>query len=207
MNRRQLIKRAAVGTGVAWVTPMIASSDAFALGSCPNGCSGSENTQILTNFTPAFTRSDTGACWFFPYPTDPNNGTATRANAGASATVCRNSATQTMWLTTSTSHTSGPYFDSVATLYVTSPLGVTTGRNYRYWQANCLDDAWPIANLNGLGYTHAAPPSRTVVVSGSQPFDITALFNSECGDFTVRLVIGSIEEPHGWNSAYVWAQP
>jgi hypothetical protein len=87
--------------------------------------------------------------------------------------------------------TGAAYFDEVGVLTVTTPGGITSGANYRFWEANCNDVAFP----------------DIFVGTAPQLLDVTSLFGAEVGDFTVQLRVRNAFQPYQWLTTWVVPLP
>jgi|SRR5687768_8980535 len=101
--------------------------------------------------------------------------------------VCRESPTQAVKLSSTSDGTGKMYYDELGTVVVTSPSGTTVGANYRWWEPNC----------NTPGYPD--------VYQGTLPtqLDITNLFGSEHGVFTVNVRVVNAFQPYEWFTTWI----
>jgi hypothetical protein len=106
-------------------------------------------------------------------------------------TVCRESPDQQVVVSSDAAGTGAAYFDEVGVLTVTTPGGITSGANYRFWEANCNDVAFP----------------DIFVGTAPQLLDVTSLFGAEVGDFTVQLRVRNAFQPYQWLTTWVVPLP
>ena len=104
-----------------------------------------------------------------------------------------------MLLSRNTAGTQRPYFDEVGWMSVTSPSGTTRSQNFVGWQNTCrLGAKLPDASAS-YGSNNGQPCGTTT----NPATDISALFGSECGVFTVTLQVLNRISPYGYSTVYI----
>lgn len=177
VDRRRLLKRAAIGGAVAWTTPVIVTSLTSPAGAASCGCTATAVSIV-------------GAC---QNETTITPGTCTSYFSN-SVSVCRSTATQKMRFARNSTGTQEPYFDELAVLSVTSPSGSTVVGNFIRWQNDCRVSGgtdWALSSSSPCGSTSVAA------------IDITSMFGSECGIFTVSIDVRNKYTPYAWSTAWI----
>jgi len=112
-------------------------------------------------------------------------------------TVCRKTTAQVMRLSRDNAGIYAPYFDELAVIRVTPPGGGTpVVRNYYNYQRTCADPAGPNIALPTSSQCVVAPANAAAI-------DISAMFGTVCGQFTVQIEIRNGSTPTGWSTAWV----
>lgn len=83
--------------------------------------------------------------------------------------------------------TQEPYLDEMAHFTVTSPTGVVLSMNVVRWATACTDPMASTINING----------------GGQAVDITSLFGSEVGTFTIVSEVRNQGPPAAWSDGFI----
>lgn len=115
--------------------------------------------------------------------------------------VCRTLPTTPMSISRTSAGQGRPYFDEVATFYVTSPTNVTRIQNFIGWQNNCRFPNPTFADVGGFGSGNGSPCTNPGPFL--DPYPITNLFGNECGIFTVRVDIRNFATPYGYSTCFV----
>lgn len=130
-----------------------------------------------------------GACttqaFFQGQPETPGNDGVCTTVGTFTLNIVRTSPTQSVVLTSNPTGTAGLTYDELAILSVTSPSGSVRKGNIISWQPACKDPFAPDVYVNG----------STV--------DITALFGSEIGTFTLTMYMRNGFGVYGWTPTYV----
>lgn len=100
-------------------------------------------------------------------------------------TIVRTSATQPVYLASNAAGTAGVTYDELGTLVVTSPTSTVKKANIISWEADCKD------------------PTAPDISTGAGPVDITSLFGSEIGTFTLTMSLRSKYGVYSWTPTYV----
>ncbi len=131
----------------------------------------------------------------------------TEATAGCvieftnTVSVCRTLPNRTMWLARTSGNQYRPYFDEVGVLTVTSPTNVVRVQNLIGWQNDCRVTNPTFPDLTGYGDGNGSPCGGANTALG--PTNITNMFGSECGIFSVRLEVRNSFTPYGYSTCYV----
>jgi hypothetical protein len=113
--------------------------------------------------------------------------------------VCRTLPNRTMWLARTTGNQFRPYFDEVGVLIVTSPTGVVRTQNFIGWQNDCRVASPTFADLTGYGDGNGTPCAG----AANAPTNVTNMFGSECGIFSVRIEVRNSYTPYGYSTCYL----
>ena len=178
MDRRAALSRLAGAGAVGASGALVSSSDAFAaMGSC---CTASSSYALI----PTCLAQE-------PAPVVCQD---TFVNT---ISVCRTLMTTQMFLARNSSGTQRPYFDELAWIQVTSPLGVVRSQNFRGWQIDC---ALPAT----LGTVSGFNNGNECTTGASTAVNISGLFGtSECGIFSVQIRVRNGFTPRGYSTAYI----
>ncbi len=176
VDRRRLIKRASGAAVLAWSTPAIVDSLTAPAAAMTCTC-----TPAAVSIVPSC-RNDT-----------LSSGSSCVTYYSNTVTVCRGEG-QSVRFSRNSGGNQEPYFDELAVLSVTSPLGVTVVRNFIRWQNDCRDPAGSdvaLSSANQCGSTSVPA------------LNITSMFGSECGNFSVTIRIRNRYTPYGWSTAWI----
>lgn len=180
MDRRTLLKQLSAAGAVAATSTVVTSSPAFAgVGSC---CRANAFYTLI------------GAC----VPNTTIAGSCTSV-VDTTISVCRTLATTTMTMSRTSGGAFRPYFDEVGILTVTSPTNVTRSQNYIGFQNDCRSTTTTLPDLTGYGSGNGDPCANP----SNGPTNVTALFGSECGIFTVRIQVRNGFTPFGYSTCYL----
>lgn len=173
-----MLRRLGAAGAAGATASLVTTADAFAaMGSC---CTSASSYALI------------GSCQ--AQVTVPNGCTTTFSN---SITVCRTLPTTTMMLARNSNGTQRPYFDELAWIQVTSPLGTSRSRNFNGWQVNCA----PAATFSTLSGFNTGTPCGA---GAGSPVDISNLFGTtECGLFSVDILVRNGTTPKGHSTAYI----
>lgn len=112
-------------------------------------------------------------------------------------TVCRTLITTQMSLARNPGGTQRPYFDELAWIQVTSPLGVVRSQNFQGWQIDCALPA-TLGTITGFN------SGNECTVGASTAVNISALFGTtECGLFSAQIRVRNGFTPRGYSTAYI----
>ncbi len=147
--------------------------------------------------SPAAAAAGSCAGLFLPTVVLPTGGsdtgpfTACTELASGTATICWEPGA-TVLLSSDSAGTMPPVFDELGIVEVTPPSG---GANLvrwvvQYWQPDCATIRGPVSN---------------VVPSPVAPVDITAMFGTESGDFSIYVGAWNAFTPGGWST--IWVVP
>ncbi len=178
MNRREALAKLAAAGAVGASSALVTSSAAFAaMGSC---CTASSSYTLI------------GVCQ--PSVATPGGCVDTFTNT---ISVCRTLASTSMVLARNANGTQRPFFDEIAWVQVTSPLGVARSQNFNGYQVTC---ALPATFATVAGFNVGS----TCGAGAGSPVDVTNLFGTtECGIFTVSIRVRNGNTPKGYSTAYI----
>jgi hypothetical protein len=99
--------------------------------------------------------------------------------------------------------TSRPFFDEIGTLFVTSPSNVTRSQNYwGGWQVNCAPAVTNGTHPGNFGSQNGGACDADSPM-GFGPIDVSTLFGTECGVFTVRIEVWNGANPFQHSTCYL----
>lgn len=118
-----------------------------------------------------------------------NGGPGCTYHRDVTVQVCRETPTQQVKLSSTADGSGSMYYDEIGRVVVTSlaPGGESRGANYRWWQATCLDPAYPNVPV------------------GTSPIqlDISNLFGAQYGQFNVNVRVANAHQPYQWFTTWV----
>ena len=170
IDRRDVLKKALVGSTIVWAAPTVLAGPAAAAAS---NCNCTSSPVLFFNAANG-THATNGTC---------------KTYVDVTKTVCRKTVSQVVNLSSNSTGTGAPDFDELATVYVTSPTGITRSRNFIRYQNDCRDPATTVADW--------------VASPFAAPEPITDLFGNQCGTFTVRVAVRNAYTPWSYATTYV----
>jgi hypothetical protein len=182
VDRRSLLRQLTAAGAATAATSIVSSSPAFAQqASC---CRGTSSYTLIP--TCATGNNQTNNC---------------EVKSTRTVTVCRPLPTSPMVISrTSTGPSRRPFFDELATIFVTNQVsGVLRVRNFIGYQNNCRFALPTFADATGFGSGNGSACGTTT----NPGFDVANLFGSECGLFTVRIEVRNFSNPFGYSACFL----